>query len=531
MDIQQLIINNNQPSKGGSMERRIVAPEVIENLFLGNAELLYSMAQPIRSGELRERLEKAYGLIHYSTAAVGFFSNPKARPTKQTRNTLNSQFTLKDLYRYENVFAGLKLMSGNLNKVDLIGGEGNYRFLIRCIFPDSVADMIYGYTGIMRPAAPGEAEEVRKIFYQIIAPGYEIEVAQAVETGVNLIMGGNYIGMPKKSCFTLWLHHVNEVLKGFGMHGGCKKITVEMPDGSKKKYVVVIIGDSGHGKSTLSFSDYGMGKNIETLFLGDDMVAIVPNGNGGFRVIGFENLGLYLKSFGVSANNEPLTYEGAMGKNAILENVPPGSDMSPRFDRESENVLGTNNHRAIVPIRHFCQGQAPALDIPLDEAHLVIMLLTRAPELPAIVKYLTPELATACYGALPSETTSAREPGAKGGDIKYLCGADDFTPGPQNRKLQRMLDTLRVLGDKVTVLSVNTSPSKYKLGVTEKSIKSFLTGEGKWVNIDNLPGRMFLEDPFMEFDEKFIRFFGELSVNQKRTLRDFGAPKEVIEAL
>jgi hypothetical protein len=514
------------------MSKRIVPPEVIEDVFLSDARLLYSMAQPVKSGGLREGLEKVRNLLNYSTGSVGLFSNPKARPTKQTYNTLDWQFTLKDLNRYKTIFAGLELIRGNLNRMDLIGGEGNYRFLLRCVFPDSVADMMYGYSGIMRPAAPGEAEETLTTFYQIGVPYYEIEVAQAIENKVNLLAGGNYVGMIKKAGFTLWLHYVNEVLKGFGMHGGCKKITVTMPNGNKKKYVVVIIGDSGHGKSTLSFSDYGMGKDIETLLLGDDMVAIVPNGSGGFRVIGFENLGLYLKSYGVSPNNEPLTYEGAMGKNAILENVPPGSDMSPRFDKESENVLGTNNHRAIVPIRHFCKGQAPALDIPLDDdTHLVIMLLTRAPELPAIVKYLTPELATSCYGALPSETTSAREPGAKGGDIKYLCGADDFTPGPQSKKLQRMLETLRVLGDKVTVLSVNTSPSKYKLAVTEKSIKSFLAEEEKWISIKELPGRMFLEDPLMEFDEKFVRFFGELIANQKRALRDFGAPKEVIDAL
>jgi len=514
------------------MQQRIVSPEVMENLFLGNAQLLYSLAQPVKSRELRERLEKAFNLIRYQTGAVGFFSNPKARPTKKTYNTLDSQFTLKDLYRYENVFKGLKLMRGGLNKMDLIGGEGNYRFLLRCIFPDSVADMMYGYTGIMRPAAPGEDEKTLKTFYQIGVPGHEIEVALAVENKISLLIGGNYVGMIKKAGFTLWLHYVNEILKGFGMHGGCKKITVTMPDGSKKKYVIIIIGDSGHGKSTLSFSDYGIGGGIETLLLGDDMVAIVPNGSGGFRIIGFENLGLYLKSYGVSANNEPLTYEGAMGKNAILENVPPGSDMSPRFDRESENVLGTNNHRAIVPLRHFCQGQAPALDISLDDdTHLVIMLLTRAPELPAVAKYLTPELATSCYGALPSETTSAREAGAKGGDIRYLCGADDFTPGSQNRKLQRMLETLHILGNRATILSVNTNPRKYKLEVTEKSIKSFLTGEGKWIEIKEFPGRMFLEDPHMKFDEKFIRFLGELIANQKKALRDFGAPAEVIDSL
>ncbi len=510
------------------MDRK-VSPEVMDDFFIANAKLLFDKAESISTEELFGVLKKERRLTHYATGAVGWISDPKARPTAKTVNTLDHQFSEEDLLCYENIFTGLRIAKGGLEKMELVGGEGKNRFIIRCVFPLKLAEMMLGYSKIMRPAAPGEVEEARKVFYQIMAPGYEIEVAQAIKAGVNLMQGGNYIGMPKKSGFTLWLDYVNEVLGGFGMHAGYKKVTVPMPNGSVKNYVIIIIGESGHGKSTLSFSNYGI-DNMETLFGGDDMVALIPDGNSGFRVVGFETLGLYLKAVGISPTNEPFTYEGAMGSDVILENVPIDSHGMPRFEKESKSILGTDNHRAIVFLRYFTRGPAPALDVELDSnTQLVIMLLNRALEYPSIVRYETPEHATAMFGALPSETTSAHKPDAKGGDIELKCGADDFTPGPKRKKLQRLCGTLKNLNGKVTVLAVNTG--KYNLGETEHSIKLVLLETAEWVNLKPFPGRRFLKDLKMGFDDHFLSRFGDLCVRQKARLREIGAPKEVIEAL
>lgn len=510
------------------MDRKI-SPEVMDELFLANAKLLYDKAESISTEDLFGVLKKERRLIHYATGAVGWISDPKARPTAKTVNTLDHQFGEEDLMRYENIFTGLRVAKGGLKKIELVGGEGKNRFIIRCIFPLKLAEMALGYSKIMRPAAPSEAEEARKIFYQIMAPGYEVEVAQAIKAGVNLMQGGNYIGMPKKSGFTLWLDYVNDSLGGFGMHAGYKKVTVPMPDGSVKNYVIIIIGDSGHGKSTLSFSNYSIDK-METLFGGDDMVALIPDGNNGFSIVGFETLGLYLKVVGISPTNEPFTFEGAMGPDVILENVPIDSDGMPRFEKESKSIYGTDNHRAIVFLRYLARGRAPALDVKLDsDTQLIIMLLNRAPEHPSIVRHETPEHATAFFGALPSEITSAIKAGAVGGEIRLTCGADEFTPGPKSKKLQRLYAVLKNLGGKATVISVNTG--EYNLAETENSIKSLLLEEAEWVELKSFPGRKFLKDLKMNFDDHFLSRFGDLCVRQKAKLREIGAPKEVIEAL
>lgn len=510
--------------------KKIILPGVIDGLFQSHAELLFDRAESISTEDLLASLKNDRRLIRYATGAVGYNSHPKARPTAKTVNTINREFTEEDLARYENIFTGLRMVKGGLKKIELIGGEGKNTFAIRCIFPLALADMAYGYSKIMRPAAPEEARMARKIFYQIMTPGYEIEVAQAIKSGVNLMQGGNYIGMPKKSGFTLWLDYVNSVLGGFGMHAGYKKVSVKITDGKIKNYVIIIIGDSGHGKSTLSFSNYGINE-METLFGGDDMVAIIPNDNGGFRIAGFETRGLYLKVVGISATNEPFTYEGAMGPDVVFENVPVNSKGMPRFEEEGKKILGTTNHRAVVALRHFTRGLPPALDVDLDEnTDLIIFLLTRAAEHPAIVMHKTAEHATAFFGALPSQITTAIKADATGDETRLTCGADEFTPGPQNQKLKRLYEVLKKLGNKATVVSVNTG-SRYELKETESYINSLLTGSAEWQTLIQFPGRMFITDQKVEYDEKFGSFFGELCLRQKEKLRELGAPKEIIEVL
>ncbi len=508
---------------------KIISPHIVENLFLGHAQLLFEKAEPTNSEELLDLLKKQRRLIVYSTGAYGWYSDPKARPTPKTVNTLDHKFAESDLARYLNIFEGLKIAKGGLKSIEVVGGEGQNRFLIKCVFPEKLAEMALGYSKIMRPPSPEERKEIKKIFYQIMAPGYEIEVAQAIKNGVNLMQGGNYIGMPKKSGFTLWLDYVNNVLGGFGMHGGFKKITLKTSGGKEKNYAIIIIGDSGHGKSTLSFSDYGI-SDLTTLFGGDDMVAIIPNGNG-FRVVGLETLGLYLKVVGISALNEPFTYEGAMGSDVILENVPTDNKGNPRFETESKAILGTTNHRAVVPLRHFTRGFPPALDIELDDnTELLIMLLTRAPEHPGIVMHENPEYATAFFGALPSEVTSAIKADAVEGETRLTCGADEFTPGPKSDKLLRLYEVLKKLGPKAKVISVNTG-KWYKLEETEILIKLFLEENIEWGELKAFPGRKFAKDSRMKFDDRFCSHFGELSVRQKAKLREIGATKEVIEVL
>jgi phosphoenolpyruvate carboxykinase (ATP) len=519
------------------MSKIIVPPSIMDGLFQYYAELLFDKAESISTEGLLFILKSDKRLIHYATGAIGLYSNPKARlPMSKFQdktkifNTIDHQFTEADLTRYENIFTGLRLAKEGLKKIELIGGEGKNTFALRCVFPAILADMVYGYSKIMRPASPGEAQTARKIFYQLPVLGYESEIVQAIKTGVNLIQGGNYIGSMKKPGFTSWLDYVNSVLGGFGMHAGYKKVSVKTTDGAVKNYIIVIIGDSGHGKSTLSFSNYGI-NDMETLFGGDDMVALIPNNSDGFRVVGYETRGLYLKVYGISATNEPFTYEGAMESDVIFENVPMDSKGMPRFDDESKSILGTTNHRAIVPLRYFTRGLPPALDVELDEkTDLMIFLLTRAPEHPAIVMHETPEHAAAFFGALPSQITSAIKAGATGDETRLTCGADEFTPGSPSQKLQRLYEVLKKLWGKATVVSINTG-NQYKLEETEEHIKSLLAGTAEWKKLKEFPDRKFIKDGKMTYDGKFDSNFGALCVRQKDQLRENGAPKEVIDAL
>src|SRR5437763_16532912 len=90
------------------------------------------------------------------------------------------------------------------------------------------------------------------------------------------------------------------------MHAGCKVIPV-----GKEQRVVLIVGLSGTGKTTTTFTRQNNSKPVQ-----DDFVALMPGG----RIYVTEN-GCFAKTFALDPNFEPTIHGAVVKPNAYLENV------------------------------------------------------------------------------------------------------------------------------------------------------------------------------------------------------------------
>ena len=120
------------------------------------------------------------------------------------------------------------------------------------------------------------------------------------------IMGADYFGESKKGA----LRMLNELVYregGLVLHAGAKAVTVR-----GKVVSMTIKGLSGTGKTTTTFSKQGE----VTRPIQDDMVVLWPDGE-----LSITENGCFAKTFGLTAESEPVIYRGTLSPAAWTENV------------------------------------------------------------------------------------------------------------------------------------------------------------------------------------------------------------------
>jgi len=120
------------------------------------------------------------------------------------------------------------------------------------------------------------------------------------------IMGADYFGESKKGALRMLNEYVYR-LGGLVLHAGAKAVHTE-----KKEITVTIMGESGTGKTTTTFSKQGS----LTQPIQDDMVALWPSGEMSVT----EN-GCFAKTEGLTSESEPTIYFASMDPSAWLENI------------------------------------------------------------------------------------------------------------------------------------------------------------------------------------------------------------------
>jgi len=189
--------------------------------------------------------------------------------------------------------------------------------------------------------------------------------------------------------------------------------------------------------------------------LQDDVCALLPDG----QVTGSEGNGLYIKTDGLDADEQPALYDAATHEEAIFENVWVDDDGTVDFD----NTDLTANGRAVIRREDLSSASA---DIDMTEGVDQIFFITRNPVMPPVAR-LDDRQAAVAFMLGESIQTSAGDPDAAGESIRVV-GTNPFIVGPEGEEGNRFREL--VADNDVECFVINTGhvgPAKADIGVRE----------------------------------------------------------------
>ncbi|HKJ58849.1 MAG TPA: phosphoenolpyruvate carboxykinase, partial [Halobacteriales archaeon] len=261
---------------------------------------------------------------------------------------------------------------------------------------------------------------------------------------------------------------------GLGLHAGAKRLRVRDGDtgggsaggdgtardggpGGLRSVGQLFLGLSATGKTTLTCHGLGLSGSERAELVQDDVCALLPDGT----VAGSEGGGLYIKTQGLSPDEQPELYRAATSEGAVLENVVVEPDGAVDFDDDSI----TSNGRASVR-RDDLPGAAEGIDL---EALDHVFFITRNRLMPPVSR-LSPGEAAAAFMLGESIQTSAGDPDRAGESIRVV-GTNPFVVGSPGEEGNRFLDLVRETG--VECFLLNTGEVGYgeprSVGVEEST--------------------------------------------------------------
>jgi phosphoenolpyruvate carboxykinase (ATP) len=283
------------------------------------------------------------------------------------------------------------------------------------------------------------------------------------------IAGTDYFGETKKAGLRMWNKWVFDQ-GGLALHAGCKSYT----DDRKKEFSIIIIGLSGTGKTTTTFTPHLNSQPVQ-----DDFCAFFPSG----KIYASEN-GCFAKTFGLDPEHEPLIYTGLSKRNAWLENTFVDDKGLVDFHNDTH----TTNGRGTFELDSTPHGNVR--DIP--PLRMIFILNRNFDILPAIVKLNHDQ--AAAYFMLGESTGTSAGGISEAGKALRIPGTNPFFPMDHASQGNRFLDIL----DKslnVDVYLLNTgyiggkanSESSMKITIdhSKKMIELLLLNKLEWENDDD----------------------------------------------
>ena len=271
------------------------------------------------------------------------------------------------------------------------------------------------------PAA-GQQPEVTMIYTpNLVAPGYPSDRAIFVdlEAGITRVFNSDYFGESKKGGLRMWNKKVYDA-GGLAMHAGCKVI----PVGSEQR-VVLIVGLSGTGKTTTTFTRQNNSKPVQ-----DDFIALMPKG----KIYGTEN-GCFAKTFGLDPKHEPTIYGAVTKREAYLENVSQKDDGGPV---DFYDASYTQNGRATFELSALGWVEDARKIGPAD----VLLILNRNDNIIPGVARLDSEHAAAYFMLGETQGTSAGGRDEMGKALR-VPGTNPFFPLRHEQQGNRFLELHR----------------------------------------------------------------------------------------
>ncbi|TME24818.1 MAG: phosphoenolpyruvate carboxykinase [Chloroflexi bacterium] len=255
----------------------------------------------------------------------------------------------------------------------------------------------------------------------LTAPGYPNDRAIFVdlEAGITRVINSDYFGESKKGGLRMWNKKVYDA-GGLALHAGCKVI----PVGNKRR-VFLIVGLSGTGKTTTTFTTQNKSKPVQ-----DDFIALMAGG----KIYGTEN-GCFAKTFSLDPKHEPTIYGAVTKPHAYLENV---SQKEEGGAVDFYDTSYTQNGRAVFALADLGWVEDARNIGPVD----VLLILNRNENIIPGVAKLDSEHAAAYFMLGETQGTSAGGKDEMGKALR-VPGTNPFFPLRHELQGNRFLELHR----------------------------------------------------------------------------------------
>ncbi len=412
--------------------------------------------------ELREFSRELETTAEFGSAS--YVSRERSRNSDKTRNAIDEGFGADDYAHIEDAVEFAQ--THEMLCVDrMMGRHTEHSYRCRLYVPKKYGRIALAWANLFEPVT-GEGEPD---FVTIQVPDWdEIAIRILPEEGMTAVLGSDYTGEAKKSFLRLFMFHAKRK-GGLGLHAGSKRVTLRDENDDLCDVGQVFLGLSATGKSTLTAHGLWLDDPESATMLQDDVCALLPDGS----VAGSEGNGLFVKTIGLNADEQPAMYDAVTHESAILENVDVDEDGTVDFDSDRY----TSNGRAII---RRDQLSSSSDDIDLERIDQ-LFFITRNPTMPPVAK-LSPEEATVAFMLGESIETSAGDP-SKAGESIRVVGTNPFIIGSKGEEGNRFRSLVEALGIETYILNTGHLGGK-DIGVTESVtlLREIARGTVEWTD-------------------------------------------------
>ncbi|WP_313695658.1 phosphoenolpyruvate carboxykinase (ATP) [Halorarum halobium] len=441
-----------------------------------------------------------------------YVSEHRSRNAERTKNAVDDEFTAVD----DALFEDAATAAGERGMLCLdrrMGRRPELSFVCRYYVPREHARIALAWATLFEPveSASRLAEPPEPDFVTVQLPDRsETAIRVLPDEGFTVVLGTDYTGEAKKSFLRLFMYHAKQA-GGLGLHAGSKRVVARDADGDLNEVGQLFLGLSATGKSTLTAHGFGFEPPEGARMCQDDVCALLPDGT----VAGSEGGGLYVKTIGLDADEQPALYGAVTHESAVLENVAIEEDGTVEFD---DDAL-TRNGRAAIR-RDELSSAADEIDLDgVDQ----VFFITRNPAMPPVAK-LDADEAAAAFMLGESVETSAGDPENAGESIRVV-GTNPFIVGPEGEEGNRFRELVAALDVDCFVLntgSVGEDGRDVGVDDTVTVLRELARGRVEWRE-DGATGLTVPRSvPGMNVDEFAVE---ENVEGYERTLRDLRAER------
>ncbi len=177
------------------------------------------------------------------------------------------------------------------------------------------------------------------------------------------IIGPDYFGESKKAALRM-LNALSYADGGLTLHAGAKLVHL-----ADRHITMTVMGLSGTGKTTTTFSRQGK----LTQPVQDDMVTLWPEGE-----LSVTENGCFAKTFGLTAESEPVIHAGTVSPQAWLENVYVDEAGQPDFFKDDLTPAEVARQRDLLiatgapaeNVDRYARGEVSIADVSDDQGVL-----------------------------------------------------------------------------------------------------------------------------------------------------------------